>query len=236
MSLTNQLVTQPGFNSSAANNIARLHHDDIVPTSNTTAFLKLISSGNTIVLLKNGLVLAQTGQVTCQFFQDANQHWYCQYGEHRFELNSGMVLALDNQIWQFEIFSPPSRQEKPAFITKTLLHFKVSSDEEHICLTVKNNGKSTELGERVHHYALLLLARRYLQDKQAGFADTCCGWLDVDQLTKMIGIETSVLNVQLHRAKQQLARVLPAQPLIERRVGQIRLNTSEIEIHGGANT
>lgn len=209
-----------------------------VNTTNTkapTAILKSISHGNTIILLKDQFVLGQpfiqSNQIQCQFFIDADYTWHCQYADHCFALTSGMILALDNQVWQFEI--PAHQQSQSQQPRVTSLHFQTSCDEEHIFLSIKNNGKTTDLGERVHHYPLLLLARQYRNDHQAGFDHSSCGWLDVEQLTKMMGIETSVLNVQLHRAKQQIAAILPNTHLIERRVGQIRLNTNHFEIiHG----
>lgn len=227
MSLTNQLVTpsitQQHFNPLQLKNI----YDAQQPKP--TAILKRIANGCTTIVLKNHFVLAQSNQIQCQFFLDANQLWFCQYGEHQFELKSGMVLALDNQLWQFE------QHQEQAFEAITRLNFQISCDEEHVNLSVNYQGKTTELGERVHHYPLLLLARQYRQDQRSGFDHTSCGWLDAAQLSKMIGIEACVLNVQLHRAKQQLNKITSTTPLIERRAGQIRLNCPKVEIIRGTN-
>ncbi|MFT5161576.1 MAG: hypothetical protein ACI9FJ_000141 [Alteromonadaceae bacterium] len=227
MSLANQFVsassTQPWLNPINISNIAHIHQP------NPTAILRLISNGNTTLLLKNHFVLAQANQIQCQFFHDANQTWHCQYGEHRFKLQSGMILALDNQVWQFELHQGQS------FEAVAVLHFQISCDEEHVRLSIKHNDKTTVLGERVHHYPLLLLARQYRQDQQSGFDHTSCGWLDVNRLTKMIGIEAPVLNVQLHRAKQQMSKVTSSKHFIERRAGQIRLNCANVEIMRGAS-
>jgi hypothetical protein len=227
MSFASQLVTttltQPCFNPINMSNITHIHQ------SKPTAILKLISNGNTTILLKNHFVLAQSNQIQCQFFQGANQNWHCQYGEHCFELHAGMILALDNQVWQFELHQEQSFEEP------TVLHFQISCDEEHVRLSIKHHGQTVELGERVHHYPLLLLARQYRQDQQSGFDHTSCGWLDAERLIKMIGIEASLLNVQMHRAKQQFGKIMSTEPLIERRVGQIRLNCANVEINRGAS-
>ncbi len=227
MSLTNQLLTPTNRQSCFTPLTVKDIPDEDQPSA--TALLKLISNGSTTIELKNHFVLARSNQIQCQFFQGADQMWYCQYGEHQFQLRSGMVLALDNQIWQFE-----QQHRQPPKAT-TSLHFQISCDEEHVRLSINHHNETNELGERVHHYPLLLLARQYREDQRSGFDHTSCGWLDTASLSKMIGIEASVLNVQLHRAKQQLSTIVATSDLIERRTGQIRLNCPNVEIIRGTS-
>ena len=237
MSLTTPVSTSIDFNPNTVNNVIHIDKTRPAGRANPTALLRLICDGTTTIQLQQHFVLSGADNISWEFFQDTHQDWYCRHGDHRFELATGMILAFNNQVWQFEHTHPrqPKSTVAPPEPATPSLHFQVSSDEEHVCLSIKNQGKSTELGERVHHYALLLLARQYRQDQQAGFNPGCCGWLDSEQLSTMIGIEAPILNVQLHRAKQQIAKVLPNQSLLERRVGQIRLNIADVKITRGGN-
>ncbi len=110
----------------------------------------------------------------------------------------------------------------------TLLSFYVSLNEEHAFLKIAlDERRELDLGERVHHYSLLTLARRRLADAGAGMDPSSQGWIEMTELSRMLGIDASHLNIQLYRARNQLARAMPpgCRPpiLVERRRGELRL-------------
>ena len=76
-----------------------------------------------------------------------------------------------------------------------------------------------DLGERAHHYSLVTLARARSADMQAGYDAATQGWIELDRLARMLGIDTSHLNVQIHRARSQFAALpgLDVSQLVERR-------------------
>ena len=115
------------------------------------------------------------------------------------------------------------------------VRFVVSRDEEHVELEIRSGEDHVRrLPSRAHHYLLLTLARQRLADRRAGLVEASCGWLYVEELTRLLRIDESHLNVQIYRARQQLARsgIDGAAGAIERRSGsrQIRLAVSDIEL------
>ena len=107
------------------------------------------------------------------------------------------------------------------------LHFQTSLNEEHTFLNVSQGNKGKiNLGERAHHYCLLTLARRRLNDAKNGLDPSSQGWIELAQLSKSLGLEPEHLNIQIFRARTQLVNAFPhlAQlpSIIERRRGELR--------------
>jgi hypothetical protein len=123
--------------------------------------------------------------------------------------------------------------------TLPLLHFQVSLNEEHICLQVQTaSGRRIDMGERAHHYCLVTLARQRLHDAGRGLDPSSQGWLAVDELARMLGLDPAHLNIQIYRARQHLARALApsddAAMLLERRRGEVRFGALPFRIVRGS--
>lgn len=116
------------------------------------------------------------------------------------------------------------------------VHFVVSTDEEHVSWSVEQGGQSVSLGDRVHTYLLLTLARQRLHD--ADVPEPARGWCYADELARRLGITPEVMKVYVYRARRQLdeAGVHGAGGLLERRAAtnQIRLATDRIVIRRGS--
>lgn len=116
----------------------------------------------------------------------------------------------------------------------TMLRFEVSSDEEHIALTLVRGAQRTSLSGRAHHELLLTLARARLRDRVAGLPPAEQGWMYVDDLIEMLKLDLKHFNVNVFRARQQLAQagVGDVGALLERRptTRQLRLGTDAIEV------
>jgi len=117
------------------------------------------------------------------------------------------------------------------------LVMRLSLDEEHASLEVKDGTASTDLGERSHHYCLATLARRRMSDQERGLEPGAQGWLGSAELSRMLGMETTHLNMQIFRAREQLMTALPDHAalsrLIERRRGELRIGDLPFEIYRG---
>lgn len=96
------------------------------------------------------------------------------------------------------------------------------------------------MGERAHHYMLLTLARQRLKDAESGQDQETQGWIELDQLSDMLDLEASHLNIQIFRARKQINGALPKQlslpPVIERRVGGVRFGYPDFQIIRGSDT
>lgn len=119
------------------------------------------------------------------------------------------------------------------------LQFQVSHDEEHVTLRAElDDGRRIDFGERIHHYLLLTLARQRSQDWHQGFDEATQGWLEMEALCGMLGMDASHVNIQIHRARKQLKGLLSgsvdADDLIERRVGSLRLRSRRFRIYRGS--
>lgn len=144
-------------------------------------------------------------------------------------------------LWVIEAIDPPRFvriNPRPSLVGEACLHFEVSANEEHSSLTIAGlGGGALDLGERVHHYTLLTLARQRLQDAGRGFADEAQGWISSAQLAKMLGLDASHLNIQLYRVRTQLAAALGeagvAPELVQRRRGELRLARLAFDIVRG---
>jgi hypothetical protein len=123
--------------------------------------------------------------------------------------------------------------------------FRVSSDDWHVRLCIEVGDTELDLGERVHHYLLLLLAREYCQQQQrliqrqdlqpSELDPLSLGWLEREELHRMIGDNEAQFNVKLCRAVKQIGHALQSVGLdsfkpISIRVGSIRLNAANFLI------
>ena len=133
--------------------------------------------------------------------------------------------------------SVPTFSETPMSLQQ--LRLQVSLNEEHVYLCIALSGEhQLDLGERSHHYCLLTLARQRLSDANRGIDSSGQGWLARQQLTRMLGLDTTHLNIQIHRLRQQIARALPPgmqlDEVVERRRGELRFGTLPFRIVRGS--
>ncbi len=158
-------------------------------------------------------------------------------------LHDGAVVRTAGGAWEFvRCDDLESTAENPlpgaAAPAAPVLRFNVSQDEEHTRLDLVADGGIVPLGERIHHYTLVTLARLRAQDAQRGVAPASQGWIGLEALSRMLGVEPSYVNIQIFRAKHQLSSALPAHAgepaLVERRRGDVRFGGYPFEIEGGA--
>ena len=78
----------------------------------------------------------------------------------------------------------------------------------------------------------MILARARVADRDASPSER--GWLDRDELCRMLGVDSNHLNVTIFRLRKQLAAlgIHGLGDLVARRLGtgQIRLGTDRVEI------
>lgn len=145
-------------------------------------------------------------------------------------------LSLNGDTWRLCL---PRFHEETLAISSQVgvqpgLHFEVSRDEEFIRIWFVKNDARVEVATRAHHYMLLLLARARMEDQGSGLASGEAGWLYAEDFCKMLGTEPHLLNVMVHRARQQFARLEMegAAGLIERRrsTRQMRIGVDQLAV------
>lgn len=122
----------------------------------------------------------------------------------------------------------------PLTLAEASLKFSVSSDEEHVELTVDARGRSWSLGHRAHHYLLLTLARARKTEKSSGSPGSD-GWIDRQELERMLRQTQQHVNLAVWRARRQFAEAgfYDAANLVERRGSELRLGARSVEIVRG---
>jgi hypothetical protein len=115
--------------------------------------------------------------------------------------------------------------------------FCVSSDEEHVELTLEAASYSRQLPVHAFHYMLLVLARARIADARAGVRDEDAGWVYVDELTSQLVTDATKLNVDVCRARKlvdELGWFSNPEELIQRRKPskQVRIGCSNLEEQG----
>lgn len=176
------------------------------------------------------------------FFQEGR--WLVESLDGIEPLSDGAMVQAAGRHWEFVLCDDLELTRESAIAPAApvapdvALHFQVSQNEEHASLSLWSDGKPVSLGERIHHYTLVTLARVRQQDALRGIAAPSQGWIDLEDLARMLGVEPSYVNIQIFRAKHQILSALSehaaAPPLVERRRGSLRFGDYRFDIQGGA--
>ncbi|SDH73622.1 FHA domain-containing protein [Variovorax sp. OV700] len=194
-------------------------------------------------LRENLLPDAQQPEVNVYFLEG---QWVLEHIDGIDQLGDGAMVRTSGSTWEFVLCDDleSTAENQIASVSpqpvEVALHFNVSQNEEHTSLSLVTDGKSVSLGERIHHYTLVTLARVRSQDVQRGLAPQSQGWIALDELSRMLGVEPSYVNIQIFRAKHQILNALPTHaaepPLVERRRGDVRFGNYPFLIEGGARS
>jgi hypothetical protein len=161
-------------------------------------------------------------------------------------LRDGEQIQVAGEIWQYfnairkkmAVHISDTSDCPPPAMQDARFNFSASQNEEHIQLTITYGRKQINLGERSHHYCLLILARQRYSDACQGFDAMSQGWISMEQMARMLGVETKQINMQLFRARTQITQAVAMPDLcssfIERRRGELRFGGVCFQIMLGA--
>lgn len=180
------------------------------------------------------------------FFEEERQQWFMeesptQGDTHVSPLHHGELIELQQTHWRFvraqlhgatEVRGLPERK-----LSDFDFVFSLSLDEESTQLELLHPRQRIDLGVRTHHYLLAHLARVRMEDHLAGLDQKSQGWLYSEQLAAELGLDITHMNIQIFRARKQLAECLEGiaghQLLLERRAGKIRFGSNRFRIYKG---
>ena len=176
------------------------------------------------------------------FFDESTQLWYSEtlnQGQEQQKILDGDQLEFAGGRWQFvqvQIYGPTEAKSSRHLNDYTFI-FHLSLDEETTQLELHYQ-QTLDFGVRTHHYLLLQLARHRIEDAERGLDSESQGWIYADQLAAELGLDITHLNIQIFRARKQLADTLPTvlgqQSLIERRGGKLRFGCDKVTVYKGA--
>ena len=108
----------------------------------------------------------------------------------------------------------------------------MSRNKERVDITVVCPDRDIEFRSRSHHYLLVTLARARLAAAGAPSAER--GWLERDELCRMLATDELRLNVEVCRARKQFSAlgIQGAASIVDRRMGtgRIRLGVERVDV------
>ncbi len=156
----------------------------------------------------------------------------------RIELVDGAPLSTPSETWTLvipELLRETTRSTHAPSVGDLALSFFVSLDEENVELLVTGGGLDVRVPHRSHHYLLLTLARRRLDDAVVKTLPAGeHGWIDAESLQQMLRLDPEQMNLLVFRARRQFAEigVRDATLLVERRPGsrQLRIGIDRVAV------
>lgn len=119
-------------------------------------------------------------------------------------------------------------------LARVALVVRVSADEEYVEVEVRRGGQTDRLPPRTWHDLFLVLGRERAADQARGASAAEAGWVYFDDLCKGLGRDRRTVNVEVFRARQQIADVGVdgAADVFERRAPtrQIRLGIADVTV------
>ena len=194
------------------------------------------------IVLEDLVALPSQAFPEVTLYMASDGHWVCESQSGTSILQAGDRVGTKNAVWCF-IEARPGAETRTMNVVRSVKQsrlqtiFDVSQNEEHVSLKLIVNNQEADLGQRNHHYLLLLLARKRMADQVKGLVEHEQGWIDKGLLGKMAGLNESHINIQVYRFRKRLMTVLPRHlelsQVVEKRRGEIRFNSDEIVINGG---
>ena len=179
------------------------------------------------------------------YWDDQAQQWLLEPIEPQIEhhsephaLNNGDLVQFASSHWQLvrAYIYGPTEAKSPRHLNDFEFVFNLSLDEETTQLELRQQ-QVLDLAVRTHHYLLLQLARHRSEDAARGLDSKSQGWVYAEQLAAELGLDSTHMNIQIFRARKQLADALPdalgQQCLLERRGGKIRFGCEKFKIYKG---
>ncbi len=202
----------------------------------------LDEDNNNPIELTGVVLLPNEAAPEVTLYQNRSGLWVVETDEAVTILESGMSILTKHKNWVFiDANSADTTQQADSHIISAAdpfnIRFSVSKDEEHVSMSVLNELMEIDLGERVHHYLMLLLARKRLKDIQNGIESAEQGWVEMELLCQQSGLDEKHINLHIYRFRKQLIKANPAAmqllQIIERRRGMLRFAFTSVIISGG---
>ncbi|NQZ06459.1 MAG: FHA domain-containing protein [Algicola sp.] len=187
---------------------------------------------------------SETSPELIVFYDTVEKAWFSEqvskYTVNR--IADGELVEFSDSVWQLikvaDVFQLETIDISDKTDNEMTFVFSLSQDEESTELRLEGDTQLIDFDIRSHHYLSALLARYRSNDAIKMIDQHLQGWVPIDKLTRDLGLSESHLNIQIHRARKQLADKLKAlglsgPMLIERKKGQVRFGSSNFKIFKG---
>ncbi|TDR77809.1 FHA domain-containing protein [Paludibacterium purpuratum] len=191
------------------------------------------------IALADHQALPSSSATPAYLLRAPDESWQLYTVDGKRPLADGDEIACGDLAWRL-VLAPRSDTMQLALPLESLhalqrIDFMVSQDEEHVRAWLHTAMQTLDLGERAHHYCLATLARARFAAQQSGHSAATQGWIELAQLARMLGQPAMHINVQIHRARMQLAALQrpEAEQLLERRRGAVRFGALPFRVFRG---
>ncbi|TQV81163.1 FHA domain-containing protein [Exilibacterium tricleocarpae] len=202
-------------------------------------------SAQAIPLQNYQLLPASENPETALYFCSRRAQWILDANTNEGEfyesrsLEHGDIICFSGSHWRLFLVGTSKETEEVAREEGRCdwkFLFDLSLDEESTHLRLQTGRELVDLGERIHHYLLLHLARCRAEDAASDIGDKSQGWVDCERLSRELGIDAAHINMLIFRARKQFAELhIPDDVTpIERRRGYVRFGSSSFVIHHGS--
>jgi hypothetical protein len=213
---------------------------EIVDDSAPSVMAVPLDGGDPVLLDGELLALPSVDDPRATIYRNAEGFWVLEQSDEGIApVRNLQTFEVDGRAFRFcsldNIAKTSIADLSPEFeVAHVELSFSVSRDEEYVELRATCDGRTFDLGARTHHYLLLTLARRRLEDAAQGLPETSCGWVYQEDLARDPSMAAPQLNLDVFRIRKQFAALgLPdAANIVERRprTRQLRIGTFHIHI------
>jgi hypothetical protein len=194
-----------------------------------------VATGLVRVATGSLLVLPDDEVPQASLFPLEGGQWVLELGEERRRMKDQDRLWVGGSEWVVElpIAATETLEEADApTLGEVRLRIGVSRDEEHVEVAVVLRDGERMLPPRSSQYLLATLARLRLAEH--ALAPSEQGWVDREELCRMLATDTNKLNVDIHRVRKQFGAlgIQDAAGVVERRpgTGQVRLGVRHVEV------
>ncbi len=215
----------------------------LVDASPPACMLIPISQGLKEIELRAMHALPSEDEPEVTLYMSSGGQWLCESDSGVIVLKSGDCVGITGKVWRFIDAAVCSanttliQYEAKHEPVLTKYTFRVSQNEEHICLRFHHGENVVDLGFRQHHYTALVLARQRCEDREAGIVDGEQGWIDRERLSQMLEVKEALINIHIFRLRKEIVNSLPGSytipMVVERRNGEIRFGSKCVEILRG---
>lgn len=187
------------------------------------------------------LLLPDGDEPLVSIFCDEDGRWVSDAEGDVATVEDQQVVRVASVDWRLEL--PPTRADADVSTTvprtdalrsldACAMEIRVSRDEEFVEIALRRGPEVIALPPRAFHYTLLTLARKRIDDEALPPAER--GWIYADDLAKALATTKPKLNLDVCRARQQLAElgIEGAGRLVQRRrtSHQLRLGLGRVSV------
>jgi FHA domain len=230
-------VLQP----SARLTFGREKHTWVMTSAAPPELMVVPASGGPALTQHDGMIaIPSCESPAASVFQDKDGRWILDHGGRAVALQEQVPFVVDGIPWRLCNASPvqPTSMGDDARevmgLDEVQLCFRISRNEEHVRIAVKWRDRVVVLDDRSHHYVLLNLARVRLRDSNTGDQTGNAGWIDQEELLRLLQVSPEHLNLDVFRARRQFgeAGFIPGAGIVERRstTKELRIGVSRVSI------